>query len=315
MALETIAEADKYSRTQLLAGVVEEIVDASPMFALLPYDTILGNSLTYNRENTLGSANFYDPGDVWVESTPTVTPVTVTLKIVGGDADLDNFLAKTRSNEQDLRATTLSTKAKATARAVENEMIYGDVDDIDAKGFDGIHEILGLVTGNQDVLAGSGTTGGPGTFSKLDEMIDLVKPGPPDALIMSRRSRRQMKKLARGQGWDLALSTPQGLNRPLMYYNDLPILINDFILDTEDCVDGGFAGKTGDDTSSIFAVKFGAEGLHGIDAGNGIELDDIGNLEVKDAKRIRIKWYNALVLMSTKALARLSGIDTQDWTN
>ena len=315
MALQTIVEADKYSRTQLLAGVVEEIVDASPMFAFLPFDTVLGNSLTYNRENTLGTAQFYDPADVWVESTPTVTQVVAKLKIVGGDADLDKFLALTRSNEQDLRAMVLSMKAKAVVRAIENELIYGDVDDVNAKGFDGLHEILGVVTGAQDVLAGSATTGGPGTFSKLDEMIDKVKPGPPDALIMSRRSRRQIKKLARSQGWDLALSQPAGLNRPINFYNDIPILINDFITDTEDCVDGGFGGKTGDDTTSIFGVKFGAEGLHGIDGGQGLTVEDVGALETKDASRIRVKWYMSLVLMSTKALARLSGIDTQDWTN
>jgi len=315
VALQTIVEADKYSRTQLLAGVVEEIVDTSPMFALLPFDTVLGNSLTYNREDTLGTAQFYDPADAWVESTPTVTAVTAKLKIVGGDADLDNFLVLTRSNEQDLRAMVLSMKAKAVVRAIENELIYGDVDDVNPKGFDGLHEILGVVTGGQDVLAGSATTGGPGTFSKLDEMIDKVKPGPPDALIMSRRSRRQIKKLARSQGWDLALSQPAGLNRPINFYNDIPILINDFITDTEDCVDGGFGGKTGDDTSSIFAVKFGAEGLHGIDGGQGLTIDDVGALETKDATRLRVKWYMALVLMSTKALARLSGVDTQDWTN
>ena len=315
MALQTIVEADKYSRTQLLAGVVEEIVDASPMFALLPFDTVLGNSLTYNREDTLGTAQFYDPADAWVESTPTVTQVVAKLKIVGGDADLDNFLVLTRSNEQDLRAMVLSMKAKAVVRAIENELIYGDVDDVNPKGFDGLHEILGVVTGGQDVLAGSATTGGPGTFSKLDEMIDKVKPGPPDALIMSRRSRRQIKKLARSQGWDLALSQPSGLNRPINFYNDIPILVNDFITDTEDCVDGGFGGKTGDDTTSIFGVKFGAEGLHGIDGGQGLTIDDVGALETKDATRLRVKWYMALVLMSTKALARLSGVDTQDWTN
>src|SRR3989304_2085116 len=297
MARQTITEADKYPRTQLLQGVVEEIVDASPMFAFLPFDTVLGNSLTYNRENTLGTAQFYDPGDTWVESTPTVTAVTAKLKIAGGDADLDKFLALTRSNEQDLRATMLSMKVKALVRSIENELIYGDVDDINAKGFDGLHEILGVVTGAQDVVAGSTTTGGA------------------DPLIMSRRSRRQIKKLARSQGWDLALSQPAALNRPINFYNDIPIFINDFITDTEDCVDGGFGGKTGDDTTPIFGVKVGAAGLHGIDGGQGITVENVGALETKDATRIRIKWYLSLVLMSTKALARLSGIDTQDWTN
>ncbi|KKL47953.1 hypothetical protein LCGC14_2330400 [marine sediment metagenome] len=226
MALQTIAEGDKYSTTQLQAGVVEEIVDASPLFGLLPFDTILGNSLTYNRENTLGTAEFHDPGDTWTESTPTITPVTATLSILGGDADLDAFLKLTRSNHQDVQAQMLAMKAKAVARAAQSEMVYGDVDDINPKGFDGFHEILGVVTGNQDVLAGSTTNGGPGTFSKLDEMIDLVKPGPPDALMMTRRSRRQMRKLARGQGWDLALSQPGALARPILTYADIPILIN-----------------------------------------------------------------------------------------
>jgi HK97 family phage major capsid protein len=314
-ALQTIAEADKYSRTQLMAGVVEEIVDASPMFAFLPFDTILGNSLTYNRENTLGGAAFYNPGDIWVEGTPTVTPVTAVLKILGGDADVDNFLKLTRSNEQDLEATMLSMKAKAIARAAELELVYGDVDDIDAKGFDGLHEILGAVTGGQDVVAGSTTNGGPGTFSKLDQMIDLVKPGPPDVLMMSRRSRRGIAKLQRSQGSGIALEKVQGINRPIMFYGDIPIVINDFMTDTEDVVDGGFAGKEDDDTSSIFGIKFGAEGVHGIDGGQGIQVEPVGVLETKDATRHRIKWYMSMVLMSTKALARLSGIDTQDWTN
>ncbi len=314
MALETIAEANKYSRTVLMRGVVEEILEASPMFYFLPWDEILGNSLTYLREVSLGSAGWYAPGDIWTESTPTVESIPVTLKICGGDADLDKFLALTRSNEQDLAATMLSMKVKAIAREVQSQLIYGDKDDIDAKGFDGLHEIMGVVTGGQDIRAGSTTTGGPGTFDKLDAMIDLVRPGPPDCLMMARRTRRGIKKLAAAQGHDLALDRPQGIMRPLLYYGDLPILINDFITITEDCIDGGFGGKENDDTTSIFAIKFGAEGLHGIEAGGGIQVEDVGTLETKDAYRRRVKWYNALVLMSTKTIARLSGIDDQDWT-
>src|SRR3989304_5238311 len=104
MALQTIVEGDKYSRTQLLAGGGGGMVGAGAGVGLLPFDTIRGNSLTYNRENTLGTAQFYDPGDTWVESTPTVTAVTARLKIAGGDADRDNFLALPRSTAQDLRA-------------------------------------------------------------------------------------------------------------------------------------------------------------------------------------------------------------------
>jgi hypothetical protein len=56
---------------------------------------MVGNGLTYNREATAPSAAFFDVGDTWTESTPTFTQFTVTLKIMGGDADTDNFLLAT----------------------------------------------------------------------------------------------------------------------------------------------------------------------------------------------------------------------------
>lgn len=312
-ALETIAEADKYSQSMLLRGVVETIIDVSPMFNVLPVMEVVGNSVTYLRETTLPTGEFFSPGDTWTEGTPVVTQVTAALKIAGKDADVDQFLARTRASHHDLEAEVIAAGAKSVARTIENELIYGDVDDINSKGFDGLHEILGVVTGAQDVLAGAGTTGGPGTFSKLDEMIDLVKPRA-DILMMGRRTLRQIRKLARSQGWDLALSSPGAINKPVSHYGDIPIFINDFMTITEDCVDGGFGGKTGDDTSSIFALHLGEDGLFLLDNG-GLQVDDLGLLETKDARRRRIKWYVSLALKNTKAVARLSGIDTQDWTN
>lgn len=314
MALETIAEANKYSRTQLLHGVVEEIVDESPVLALMPFQTIRGNSLTYNRESNLGTATWHNPGDTWAESTPQLaTPVTATLKILGGDADVDEFLRLTRSNEQDLRGEILAMKAKAVARAFQDEFIYGDVA-ANPKGFDGLHKMIGAGGATREVQAGTTTTGGPGTFEKLDELIDLVKPRP-DALIMHRRTRRGIRKLARSQGWDLALSAIGSIARPILHYADIPIFINDFLTITEDVSGGGYGGKTGDDTTSIFACRFGADGLYGIDGGDGITIEPVGALETKDAKRDRVKWYVSTVLLSTLALARMSGVDDQDWTN
>ncbi|MFQ5860853.1 MAG: major capsid protein, partial [Dehalococcoidia bacterium] len=99
MAL-TLAEAAKLSQDMLLTGVIETIIQESPILQTLPFIEVVGNGLTYNQENTLPSAAFYDVGDAWAESTPTFTQVTATLKILGGDADVDNFLKATRSNLQ-----------------------------------------------------------------------------------------------------------------------------------------------------------------------------------------------------------------------
>ncbi|MHB8105683.1 MAG: major capsid protein, partial [Dehalococcoidales bacterium] len=94
MAL-TLAEAAKLSNDMLMQGVVETIVKDSLVLQRLPFIEIVGNGLTYNQENALPNIDFYDVGDTWNESTPTFTQLTANLKIMGGDADVDNFLKST----------------------------------------------------------------------------------------------------------------------------------------------------------------------------------------------------------------------------
>jgi HK97 family phage major capsid protein len=112
MAL-TLAEAAKLSNDTVLQGVIETVIQDSPVLQVLPFVEITGNGLTYNRENAAPSAAFFDVGDTWTESTPTFTQITATLKIVGGDADIDNYLLTTRSNIQDLQSAVIALKAKA----------------------------------------------------------------------------------------------------------------------------------------------------------------------------------------------------------
>ncbi|MBM3946892.1 MAG: hypothetical protein FJ315_05775 [SAR202 cluster bacterium] len=75
MAL-TLAEAAKLYNDVLLNGVIETIVQESPVLKLLPFIEVVGNGLTYNQENAAPSAGFFDVGDTWTESTPTFTQVT-----------------------------------------------------------------------------------------------------------------------------------------------------------------------------------------------------------------------------------------------
>ncbi len=121
MAL-TLAEAEKLSNDVLLQGVIETIIKDSPILQTLPFIQIVGNGLTYTREKTLPTVDFYDVGDTWVESTPTFTKPTATLKIMGGDADVDNFLKSTRSNIQDLEAAVIEQKAKALRHEFEKQL-------------------------------------------------------------------------------------------------------------------------------------------------------------------------------------------------
>ncbi len=114
MAL-TKAEAAKLSNDLLVAGVIETIVKESTLLAFLPFMGVNGTAVRYNREASMPAATFYDVGDTWTEATPTFTEVTAALKILGGDADVDNFLAATYASQHDIEAEVIASRAKAVA--------------------------------------------------------------------------------------------------------------------------------------------------------------------------------------------------------
>jgi hypothetical protein len=293
MAL-TLAEAAKLSNDVLLTGVIETIIKDSPVLQRLPFIEIVGNGLTYNREASAPSAGFFDVGDTWTESTPTFDQQTVTLKIMGGDADIDNFLIATRSNLQDLESAVVQLKAKAVQQLFEDTFITGDTG-TNPEEFDGLDQL----TDPAQQLS-MGVNGGSLTLDKLDELIDEVQGGKPDLLLMSRRSRRIVNKLARTSGSFLEADRDE-FGQMLQFYDGIAIGVSDYISDAQ-------TQGTSTDCSTIYAFQTGEGGLVGLTAPGGLQVERVGSLETKDASRTRIKWYASLALFNTVKLARLIGV-------
>jgi HK97 family phage major capsid protein len=293
MAL-TLAEAAKLSNDILLTGVIETVIQDSPVLQVLPFIEIVGNGLTYNRENAAATAAFYDVGDSWTESTPTFTQITATLKILGGDADIDNFLMATRSNLQDLEAAIVQLKAKALQQKFEDTFVNGDTS-VDAKSFDGIDKLC--VSGQ---TVSMGTNGATLTLAKLDELVDAVKGGKPQLLLMSKRSRRTLNGLARSAGAFLETDRNE-FGQMVQFYDGIPIGVSDYISDAKTV-------GTSTDCSTIYAMQSGEGALAGLTAPGGLTVERVGSLESKDATRTRVKWYVSLALFNTLKLARLIGV-------
>lgn len=294
MAL-TLAESAKLSTDMLQRGVIETIIEESPVLRYLPFITVEGNSYKYNQESTLPSAAFYAVNGTWTEGTGTFTQKTANLAILGGDADVDNFIQRTRSTVQDQRAVQTALRAKSVARKFEDTAITGDTGS-DANAFDGLRK---LTVAAQEVSAG--TNGGALTLALLDQLIDLVKGGKPDILLMSKRSRRKLKSLLVASAHYVE-SGRDMFGRQVMFYDGIPVEVSDWQPDNE--TQGTEAAA-----SSIYALRFGeADGLVGLQNG-GIEAVDIGQLETKDAQRVRLRWYVSVALMRDSALSRLKGIN------
>jgi len=293
MAL-TLAEAAKLSNDTVLQGVIETVIMDSPVLQALPFVEITGNGLTYNRENAAATAAFFDVGDTWSESTPTFTQITATLKIVGGDADIDNYLLTTRSNIQDLQSAVISLKAKAVQQKFEDTFVNGDTA-VDAKSFDGVDK---LAAGGQ--VATMGTNGATLSLAKLDEVIDLVKGGRPDLLLMSKRTRRGLNNLARTSGGFLETDRNE-FGQMVQWYDGIPIGVSDFISDAKTV-------GTSNDCSTIYAMSLGEGALTGLTAPGGLIVETVGSLETKDATRTRVKWYVSMALFNALKLAKLIGV-------
>jgi len=304
MAL-TLAEASKLANDMLLQGVVETIVKDSPVLQQLPFVEIVGNGLTYNQEKTLPSIDFYDVGDTWVESTPTFEQKTAQLKIMGGDADVDNFIKSTRSNIQDLEAAVIELKGKALRDKFEETFIYGDAT-ANPKQFDGLRKLIDTTSASSQVIA-MGASGATLTLAKIDELIDALKGGKPDVLLMSRRSRRKINALVRAAGGMIESDRDKWGNF-VQFWDGVPIGVSDWVLDVHTVASSLETGTTGGDCSVIYAIQFGEGALCGLTSPGHITVESVGSLETKDATRTRIKWYVSLALFSSVKATALIGV-------
>ncbi len=303
MAL-TLAEAAKLSNDVLLKGVIETIVKDSPILQRLPFVEIQGNGLTYNKENALPTVGFYDVGDTWTESTPTFTQVTAVLKILGGDADVDNYVKSTRQNIQDIEVAVIELKAKAMRHKFEEIFIYGNAT-TNPKEFDGIAKLINTGTAGAQLVV-QGASGATLTLAKLDEVIDAVMGGKPDILLMSRRSRRKLATLMRALG-----SMDIGQDEFGLYvakYNGIGVYVSDWILDTHTVASSVETLYTGSTSSTIYALSFGEGALSGLTGPGMMSAERIGSLETKDATRTRLKWYCSLASFSAVKQAALIGV-------
>ncbi|MEE8373003.1 MAG: phage major capsid protein [Dehalococcoidia bacterium] len=300
-----LAQAAKLSSDIMLKGVIAETIKDSHVLQYLPFIEIVGNGLAYNRVNAPPTADWYDVGDTWAEDAPTFDQATAVLKILGGDADVDNFIRSTRMNEQDIEAAVISLKARALAWEFEEKFIYGD-NTTYPKQWDGIRKLIDLTTPGSQVVV-KGAAGVTLTLAHIDELIDTVQGGKPDLLLMSKRTRRKIKALARAAGTNLTVGSGQ-LGQQVDLYDDIPIGISDWILDTHTVSASKETSTTGAACSVVYALRFGENSVCGLSGPGLMQVERVGQLETKDATRTRLKWYCSMAAFSAVELAALIGV-------
>lgn len=305
----TLTEAEKFTTNFVKKGVLREIIKDSVILQKLPFIDVVGNALQYLVENTLPTAQFYDPNEAWVEGAGTWLNRTAVIKILGGDADVDNFLQKTRSNgHADLKAETIIQKAKAVKHTFLDRFYYGDIAG-NSKEFDGLHKIMAGFPATQTINQSADITPDPLSMDNLDELFDRVLDGVGDCFIMPRKLRKRINQFLRGPtGGNLHISDRNAWGNVVQEYNGVGIYTDDFLSSVELLTAGGaYSAKTGGTGMSIFYLRFGPQDLTGLQSG-GLETIPLGQLESKDATRTRIRWYPSIACLRTISIARIVGI-------
>jgi hypothetical protein len=139
--------------------------------------------------------------------------------------------------------------------------------------------------------------------------------------MMSKLLRRNINKYLHGVG---GISYMDGANGRIQSLFEVPVAVTDHIRNNESAdlqygtneagaaVYGhNYADGDGDDDdggTSIFCLRFAPEAVCGIQS-MPITTDRLGNLETKDAQRVRLKWYPGLMFQKLISSAKVTGID------
>jgi hypothetical protein len=310
----TLAEAAKLSNNDLQRGVIETFLleEESVILDRIPLLEVTGNAYAYNEEASLPGVEFRAVNAGYTESTGTFNQKTEKLVIMGGDADVDIFIEKTRSNLNDQRASQERMKVKAATFKFQDTFINGNVE-VDANSFDGLKKRL---TGGQVITAATNGAEIVGTteetrftfYELLDQLCALVL-GGPDALYMNKFVMARLKSAARRTGH--YETSRDEFGKVVESFNGIAMVDIGNKGDGTMIIPQTETTGTSSATSSIYAVRFGEDegdrAVTGLIGDQGVDVRDLGEIQEKPVYRTRIEMFTGLAVFGPGA-ARLAGI-------
>lgn len=305
----TLLEASKYSTNLRKKGMIQTLIQESPLLEQLPFTDFAGNAIEIDVEATLPDVQFRAVNETYDRSYGTDTKRMFGVSILGGEVYIDNFLLKVKANQLDAKAKQWAKFAKSMSRTFDKSFFHGTGA---AKDFKGINTLIDEGLGQSHQLASGGAAL---ALDDLDQAFDLFRgQASPDAILGTRFIRRKVTNLAREtySGYSLIDIGTDVFGRKVTQYNDTPIrLIGDdkdgnAILDFNE--DDGSANL---DTMSIYLIAFGEDenvfGLSG--AGGSIDVADFGETEAAPGHLGRVEWYPGVAIANPYSVVRISRIN------
>lgn len=296
----TLAQAAALETDPVRRGALETASRVSYVWDRLPFEGISGNAYSYDKDKVLPGTGFRTVNEAYVESTGVINQDIERLVILGGDADVDQFIENTmQSSRGVLMADQVRMKLESAQATYVDAMFNGDAT-VNPKGFDGLRKRL---VGSQ-VVDASSPANTEGFLDDLDLLFAQISAGSPDVVYAPKELIGRLKSLGRKVG-GADYITSEITGRREFTWNGVSF------------VDPGehWSGRrilpfdpAGSDIYAVkFANSFNEAGVMGITNG-GLQAKYLGELQEKPAVRTRIDFYTGFVVQGGSAAARLRGV-------
>lgn len=314
----TLLEASKHGSDMLKKGVVETLIQESPILEQLPMMSISGNALKHTVEDTLPDPEFRNVNEGYNRSWGTDTEHFWGTAILGGEVFVDNYLVRVRGNVRDVKAHQYSKFSKAMALTFDKYFFDGLGT---AKDFKGANVLI--TEGFGQALSGTDGLGANGLqvvssaanmnlfLNKLDEAHDLLRTGTADCILLNRTTRRMITRSAREavSGTVLIDTGSDRFGRQVTQWNGIPLrIIGD---DKSGSPILGFDETEGSstDAASLYLVRYGEDFVTGLlGLGGHFEVRDFGETEALPGHLGRVEVYPGIAIFDKYSIVRMTGI-------
>ena len=330
----TTAQYDYLKADLVLPGVWDTIVKESPIIQRLPFLNINNDIVKYNVELTMPTISWLGAADNIPENTGTFEQRTTDIFKAGGDAYTSKSKIATNPT-QNIEQIDITAKAKAMAYGVETAFVLGqtttlastsqpkgvcrmtaEMETSSTTDLDGLNNSQVI-----DATFGSDGASGALTMKAMDRLVNAVRPGKPDMLLMSRLAHEKLSALQKASGGGVIMVNLAEFGLQVPSYAGIPIFISDFIPDNFQ--DGASSVLTiasynpglypttrpsGYDNTIIFALKASTEDCCGVQVGGMRHERDEFNAN-KDVITNRFIWLISFMCKKKYSLACLININ------
>ena len=328
----TLAEAQNYRQNAFDADIIANIVNLSPILAgginvpggatpaALPFRIINDRTLSIRRETTEPTVDWYDPGEPVTGEIATATATTFTIRGLKTRLPIPREVQEGYSSLIDQVASQARMQLKGMVSQFMTTFYYGD-NATNSKETSGLQKLVSTTTPDMHIDGTKATGDGAEDALSLvlmDDLLMRMKEGV-DMFVTTRQMYRRFIAAARDTATGIGGNLQYGLaewGKPVLMWGGVPLWPDDYMVDNETITTAGvYSGRSAtpatDDCSSIIAVKFGPNHLHGISFSQpGPKVTLLrGPTQDYDGDIIWITWDVAVMMKSNYSIGIINALD------